>query len=146
MVKWTDKDNKQAWKAGLYVAIVKNYIKVCDVIEIEYVSEPGKVYKVNVKDSLENGTLRLHVTTCGVPDLYDQVTEIGAPISVKWTRKEVKGRSWKAGWYEAEVQAFGPDRDKITITYKREPTVDYTESVTQLISEGKVKKTKGTIC
>ena len=145
MVKWTDEDNKQGWKPGWYAAIVKNYIKVCDVIEIEYVSEPGKMYKVNVKDSVENGTLRLHVTTCRVPDIYDQVTEIGASISVKWARKEVKGSGWKAGWYEAEVQAFDPDRDEITIIYKRGPTVVYTECVTQLISEGKVKKTKGSI-
>ena len=73
------------------------------------------------------------------------LTEIGASISVKWARKEVKGSGWKAGWYEAEVQAFDPDRDEITIIYKREPTVVYTECVTQLISEGKVKKTKGSI-
>lgn len=47
---------------------------------------------------------------------------------------------------EQEVQAFDPDRDEITIIYKREPTVVYTECVTQLISEGKVKKTKLSIC
>lgn len=142
MVKWTEEDNKKCWKPGWYTAIIKNYIQVCDAIEVEYVSEPGKVYKVNVKDSVENGTLRLHVTTCEVPDLYDQVTEIGASISIKWTRDEVKGSGWKAGWYRAEVQAFDPDRDEITIIYKREPTVVYCECVTQLISEGKVKKTK----
>ena len=146
MVKWTDEDNKKGWKPGWYAAIVKNYIKVCDVIETEYVSAPGKVYKVNVKDNVENGTLRLHVTTCGVPDVYDQVTEIGASISVKWTREEVKGSCRKAGWYEAEVQAFDPDRDEITIICKRERTLVNTECVTKLISEGKVKKTKGRIC
>ena len=119
---------------------------MCDVIQIEYVSEPGEVYKVNVKDSRENGTLRLHVTTCGVPDLCDQVTEIGDSISIKWTREEVnKVTGGLAGWYEAEIQAFDPDRDEITITYKREPTVVHTECVTQLISEGKVKKTIGSV-
>ena len=41
-----------------------------------------------------------------------------------------------------EVQAFEPDTDETTIIYKREPTVLYTECVIQLISEGKVKKTK----
>ena len=101
MVKWTNEDKKKGWKPGWYTGIIKNYIKASDVIEIEYVCEPGKVYKVNVKDSVENGTLRLHVTTCGVPDLYDQVTEIGASISIKWTRDEVKGSGWKAGWYGA---------------------------------------------
>ena len=142
MVKWTEKDDNKGWKPGWYTAIIKKYIKVLDILEIEYVSEPGKVYKVHVKDSVEKGTLRLHVTTCGVADLYDQVTEIGASILIKWTKEEVKGSGWKAGWYNAEVQAFEPDTDEITIIYKREPTVVYTECVTQLISEGKVKKTK----
>ena len=142
MVKWTEKDDSKGWKPGWYTAIIKKYIKVLDILEIEYVSEPGKVYKVHVKDSMEKGTLRLHVTPCGVADLYDQVTEIGASILIKWTKEEVKGSGWKAGWYEAEVQAFEPDTDETTIIYKREPTVLYTECVIQLISEGKVKKTK----
>ena len=135
MVKWTEKDDNKGWKPGWYTAIIKKYIKVLVVLEIEYVSEPGKVYKVHVTDSVEKGTLRLHVTTCGVADLHDQVTEISASILIK-------GSGWKAGWYEAEVQAFEPDTDEITIIYKREPTVVYTECVTQLISEGKKKKTK----
>ena len=42
-----------------------------------------------MKDNGENGTLQLHVTTCGVPDLYDQVTEIDDSISIKWMRQEV---------------------------------------------------------
>ena len=142
MVKWTEEDNKKGWKPGWYAAIIKNYIKIFDVIEIEYVSEPGKVYKVKVKENVENGTLRLHVATCGAPDLYDQVCEIGASIAIKWTKEEVQGSGWKAGWYQAEVQAFDPDRDEITIIYKREPTVIYTECVSQLISEGKVRRTK----
>ena len=68
--------------------------------------------------------------------------EIGASIAIKWTEEEVQGSGWKAGWYQAEVQAFDPDRDEITIIYKREPTVIYTECVSQLISEGKAKRTK----
>ena len=127
MVKWTEKDDNKGWKPGWYTAIIKKYIKVSDVLEIECVSEPGKVYKVHVKDSMEKGTLRLHVTTCGVADLYDQVTEIGASTLIKWTKEEVTGSGWKAGWYEAEVQAFEPDTDEITIIYKREPTIVYTE-------------------
>ena len=47
MVKWTDKNNRKDWKPGWYTAIIKNYMKVCDVIEIEYVSEPGKCGKWN---------------------------------------------------------------------------------------------------
>ena len=37
---------------------MKRYIKVLDIIEIKYASEPGKVYRVNVKESVEKGTLR----------------------------------------------------------------------------------------
>lgn len=44
---------------------------MCDVIEIEYVSELGKVYKVNVKDSVENGILWFYVIICCVLDFYD---------------------------------------------------------------------------
>ncbi|KAJ7394611.1 hypothetical protein OS493_000429 [Desmophyllum pertusum] len=136
-VKWTEQDSKKGWKPGWYTAIVKKYI-----IEIEYACEPGKVYRVNVKESVENGTLRLHAITCGVPDLYDQVTEIGASLSIKWNKEEVKESGWKAGWYSAEVQAFDPDTDEITIIYRKEPTVIYTECVTQLIAVGKVKRAK----
>ena len=57
MVKWTEKDDNKGWKPGWYTAIIKKYIKVLVVLEIEYVSEPGKVYKVHVKDSVEKGTL-----------------------------------------------------------------------------------------
>lgn len=141
-VKWTEQDSKKGWKPGWYTAIVKKYIKVFDIIEIEYACEPGKVYRVNVKESVENGTLRLHAITCGVPDLYDQVTEIGASLSIKWNKEEVKESGWKAGWYSAEVQAFDPDTDEITIIYRKEPTVIYTECVTQLIAVGKVKRAK----
>lgn len=52
VVKWTEEDNTKGWKPGWYTDVIKNYIKVCDAIEVEYVSEPGKVYKVNVKDSV----------------------------------------------------------------------------------------------
>lgn len=71
MVKWIEEDNKKGWKLGWYIVIIKNYIKVCDVIEVEYVSESGKVYKVNVKDSVENGILRFYVIICEVLDFYD---------------------------------------------------------------------------
>ena len=142
MVKWTERDNNDGWKLEWYTAIIKNYTKVLHVIETEYVSEPGKVYKVHVKDGVEKGTLRLHVTTCGVADLYDQVIEIGTSILIKWMKEEVKESGLKAGWYEAEVQAFEPNIGEITIIYKREPTVVCTKCVTQIISDGKVKKTK----
>ena len=139
MVKWTD---IKGWKPGWYAAVITNYIKDLDVIEVQYVSKPGRAYGVKVKESVENGTLHLHVTTCDVPDLYDQVTEIGASLSIRWTKEEVKGSGWKAGWYQAEVQAFDHETEEITIIYSREPTVIYSECVTQLTSEEKLRRRK----
>jgi len=39
----------------------------------------------------------------------------------------------------AEVQAFDPGRDEITIIYRKEQTIFYTECVSQLIAVGTVK-------
>lgn len=142
MVKWTKEDKTKGRKPGWYTAIIKQYVKELDMIEVEYVSEPGKVYWVKVEESVQEGILRLHISTCKVPDLYDQISEIGASLKIKWSKDEVKESGWKAGWYHVEVQAVDPDRDEITLIYKKEPTVIYTECVTQLISEGKVKKAK----
>ena len=139
MVKWTEDDKTKGWKPGWYTANIKKYIKVFDIIEIEYTSEPGKIYKVKVKESVENGTLRLHNTPCVVQDLYDKVTEIGESIFIKWDQSELEQSGWKPGWYLAEVQAFDPGRDEITIIYRKEPTVIYTECVSQLIAAGKAK-------
>ena len=52
MVKWTNENNANGWKTGCYTAVVKNFIKVLDIIHIKYVCEPGKVYRVNVKESV----------------------------------------------------------------------------------------------
>lgn len=62
MVKWIEDDKIKGWKPGWYTANIKKYmyIRVFDIIEVEYTSEPGKIYKVLVKESVENGTLLLH--------------------------------------------------------------------------------------
>lgn len=132
MVKWNEDNKTKGWKPGWYTANIKKYIKVFDIIEIEYT-------QVKVKESVENGTLRLHNTPCVVQDLYDKVTEIGESIFIKWDQSELEQSGWKPGWYLAEVQAFDPGRDEIRIIYRKEPTVIYTECVSQLIAAGKVK-------
>ena len=44
MVKWTKEDETKGRKPGWYTAIIKQYVKELDMIEVEYVSEPGNVY------------------------------------------------------------------------------------------------------
>ena len=71
-------------------------------IQVEYSSEPGSLCAIKVKESVENGTLRLQRITCNVADLYKKVTEIGAGI--RWNKEELKESGWRPGWYVAEVQ------------------------------------------
>ena len=75
--------------------------------------------KVKVQERVENGTLRLNNTICVVQDLYDKVTEIGHSIFIKWEQSESQQSGWKPGWYLAELQAFHPGRDEITIIYRK---------------------------
>lgn len=130
MVKWTKEDETKGWKPEWYTAIIKQYVKELDMIEVEYISEPGRVYRVKVEECVQKGTMRLYISTCKEPDLYDQISEIGASLKIKWSNDKVKESGWKAGWYHVEVQEFHPDRDEITLIYKKEPTVIYTECVT----------------
>lgn len=44
MVKWINENNVNGWKIGCYIVVVKNFIKVFDIIYIKYVCELGKVY------------------------------------------------------------------------------------------------------
>ena len=140
MVRWTEEDKSRGWTPGWYNATCKRYTRESDSIQVEYSSEPGSLYAVKVKESVENGTLRLQRITCNVADLYEEVTEIGAGILIRWNKEELKESGWRPGWYAAEVQAFDPDSDQIHIVYDQEPDEVYIECVTKLISEGKVKR------
>ena len=137
VVLWKEVDALSGWDPGWYTAIVRAFIEALDKITIEYVSEPGKHYNVRVKESVKEGTLKVLNVHCD-SDLYDEVTQIGAKISVRWSGTEVKGTGWKAGWYAAEVQEFDPDNDTITIIYDREPNRAYKEAVTPVISKGEI--------
>ena len=114
------------------------YVRDDDCIEVEYSSEPGRSYRTNVEESVGDGKLRLHEITCATTDLYEEVTEIGAGILVRWTEEDLKGSGWRPGWYVA-VQSFDRESDEINIIYDREPDELYVECVTTLITEGRVK-------
>ena len=68
---------------------------------------------MKVKDTVKEGVLKVLKITCD-SNLYDEVTEIGARIQVRWSGDELKGTGWKSGWYAAEVQGFDPDEDTIS--------------------------------
>ncbi len=60
MIKWTQADvGKMGWNPGWYVAEVEESNIEDDWIKIEYSSEPGRIYKVDVSSELANGTLKL---------------------------------------------------------------------------------------
>ena len=138
VVLWKDGDFLSGWDPGSYTAIVRAYTEALDEIMIEYVSEPGTRYNVKVSESVKEGTSKVLNVHCD-SDLYDEVTQIGAKISVCWSGTEVKGTGWKAGWYTAEVQEFDPDNDTTTIIYDREPNKAYKEAVTPAISKGEIR-------
>jgi len=87
------------------------------------------------------GSLKVLKVNCD-SDFYDEVTEIGARVQVRWSGDDVKGTGWKAGWYAAEVQDFDPDEDIISVVYDREPTQIYQECVTAAISKGELRLVK----
>ena len=97
VILWEEGDSLSGWDPGWCTAIVTAYTEALDEITIEYVSEPGKRYNVKVKESVKEGTLKVLNVHCD-GDLYDEVTQIGAKISVRWSGTEVKSTGWKAGW------------------------------------------------
>lgn len=139
LVKWTGEDNMNSWQPGWYIAKVLRYHKNMDEIEIEYLSEPGSIYRMNLDSSVKEGILQVAGCTKVVPDLYDTFTEIGTNVLIKWDKNETATTGWKSGWYAARIQAFYPDEDKIDVVYRTTPNEVYSEDVTELISSGKIK-------
>ena len=106
----TEKDAMLEWGAVWYTAIVRFYNRMSGDITIEYSSEQGMRYVLNVKESADKGILKLLKVPCD-SNLYDKVTEIGARIQVHWSKDDIKGTDLTTGWYFAEVQGFDPDKD-----------------------------------
>ena len=48
-------------------------------------------------------------------NLKEQITQMGAIISVKWTADEVGDSGWRPGWYKAEVHSYCEESDIITL-------------------------------
>lgn len=132
-VLWGKEDTLSGLEPGWYTAVERAYDLPSNEITIEYSSEKGERYQLKVKESIDEGKLKVLKVTCD-SDLYDEVTEIGARIKVLWTKDDVQKTGWKPGLYFAEVQGFEPDEDIISIIYEKEPKRVYQESVTTAIS------------
>lgn len=142
VVKWTGEDNMNSWQPGWYTAKVLSYHQDTDEIKIEYLSEPGTIYNMNVDSGIKEGVLRVAGCAKVVPELYDTFTEIGANVLIKWDKNEVAASGWKPAWYAAKIQAFYPEEDKIDVIYRTTPKTVYSEDVTELIISGKIKLSK----
>ena len=71
--------------------------------------------------------------------LKEQITQIGAIISVKWTADKVGDSGWRPGWYKAEVHSYCEESDIITLKYILEPDDIYEDEITPLLLQKKVK-------
>ena len=89
-VLWGEEDALAGWEPGWYTGVIRAYDLASDKVTIEYSSEEGEWYQLNVKDSINEGKLKLLKVTCD-SDLYDKLTEIGARIQVLWTKDGVAG-------------------------------------------------------
>jgi len=120
------------------MAVVKDVIDLqAETTRIVYVVEPLASYEISVKEMLEEGTIKI-----ASGDEIEQFYEIGARISVKWTKEEIGDTNWRAGWYVAEVQDSDPEQDEITVQFVAEPESLYTYEVTPCVAEGKLRMAK----
>ena len=85
-----EEDSLAGWEPGWYTGVVRAYDLASDKVTIEYSSEKGEWYQLNVKETIDEGKLNLLKVTCD-SDLYDEVTEIGA-------KDDVQKTGWKPGW------------------------------------------------
>ena len=59
-LKWTAEDiGDTGWRAGWYVALVQAYDPLEDQLTVEYCSEPGVTYTVELSSSLFEETIKL---------------------------------------------------------------------------------------
>ena len=75
---------RSRWYESWYMAVVEDLLdkdtgRTC----IVYVVEPSEVYEICVKEMLEEETIRI-----ADRDEMEQFYEVGAKVSVKWTREE----------------------------------------------------------
>lgn len=107
LIKWTEEDEVLEWKSGWYCGTVKRYLVKTDEIEVKCASEPNHFYRLKIEESVK-GTLQLNNNPTVEFELYDQLTEIGARVLIKWSKEVLQGTNWRPGWYATEIQTFTP--------------------------------------
>ena len=115
------------------MAVVKKVIDK-ELVKITYVVEPSKLYEINIKELLNEGSLKVDKE-----NELEQFYEIGALIRVKWSKEEIGDSSWRPGWYTGEVQGSDSENDLITVQFITEIGATYTYEVTTWVSEGKME-------
>ena len=73
---------------GWFPARILKYNSEADEILVEYNSEPGLTYTMNVKKSVADEQLKLARSTTTNLDTYDQLIEVGTRIHLKFTKTE----------------------------------------------------------
>ncbi len=59
-VRWNKDDiGDSGWKTGWYVAYVQGYNAESDILTLEYPSEPGCTYSVELTPMITSGTIKL---------------------------------------------------------------------------------------
>ena len=132
---WSEEEVKVLAGMKVNMAVVSDVLdKDAGRTSIVYVVEPSVVYGICVKAMLEEGTIRI-----SNGDEMEQFYEVGAKVSVKWTKEEIGDTNRRAGWYVGEVQEADPQCDEITVQFVAEPESLYTYEVTPCVAEGKLR-------
>ena len=54
----------QRWKLGWYVAFVQAYNEEDDTLTLEYPSEPGCTYSIDLSSPIDSGNIKVVNTSC----------------------------------------------------------------------------------
>lgn len=64
--------------------------------------------------------------------MASDVVAVGSKVKVLWTEKELKGTTFKPGWYEGEIQWHDEDMD--TVVYELCLTLAMADGIFKIIS------------
>ena len=104
---------------------LKKYISI--LREQNY--EKSKILKTfNIKGDKKTDTIE-----------QDSIFDVESKVKVKWSKDDLKGTGWKAGWYTAYVKSSEPLQDQIVVEHVSEPERLYTLDVLPMLGEGSLR-------
>ncbi len=71
--------------------------------------------------------------------LFEQISQVGCKIKVKWAAGELGDSGWTPGWYLATVTGYNSDSDMITLEYTKERGCIYDMELSPAISAHEIK-------